>query len=268
VSAVKPLADGEVVVFIDARGRRHVKRLRAGHRITIRSAVIAASSLIGAPEGVLVGGGQSEAFRVFRPLYADLAAVIERPAEPVFPKDAGLILMRAGVCAGAHIVEAGVGAGTLTIALLAAVGPHGSVTSYELRADFAEAAERSVAAYYGPAPQWRVVVRDAASGFDEREVDAVVADVPDPDALLGSAAEALRAGGTYAVYVPTILQVKQMYDALDGRSDFAPAETFEVLERAWRSSGRSLRPEQRMIGHTGFLMFARRTAEPFGKEKS
>ena len=262
MSVVKPLAEGEVVVLIDARGRRHIKRLRAGHRITIRSVIIESSALIGAPEGMLVGRGQNDSFRVFRPLYADLASVIERPAEPIFAKDAGLILMRAGVRAGARIVEAGVGGGTLTNALLAAVGPHGSLASYEIRADLAEAARRSVATYYGDAPQWQLVVRDAVLGFDERDVDAVIADVPDPDTLLDAAAAALRPGGTYAAYVPTILQVKQLHDGLVERQDFAPAETYELLERAWRASGRSLRPELRMIGHTGFLMFTRRTAEP------
>jgi tRNA (adenine57-N1/adenine58-N1)-methyltransferase len=142
------------------------------------------------------------------------------------------------------------------------------VASYELRSDFAQAAEHAVASHYGDAPQWKLVVRDAAEGFDEHDVDAVIADVPDPDKLLDAVARALRPGGTYAVYVPTILQVKQLYDGLAGRGDFAPAETFEVLERAWRSAGRSLRPEQRMIGHTGFLMFTRRTAEPAGTTAS
>jgi tRNA (adenine57-N1/adenine58-N1)-methyltransferase len=261
MSRVRPLMDGEVVVFVDARGRRHIKRLRAGHRMTIRSTVIAADAVIGSSEGSVAGHGEKEAFRVFRPLYAELASAIDRPAEPVFAKDAGLILVRSGVRAGSHLIEAGVGAGTLTTALLAAVGPEGKVTSYELREDFAEAARRNVAAYYGDAPQWKLVVRDASQGFDERDVDVVVSDVPDPDALLDAVAAALRPGGVYAAYVPTVLQVKQVHDGLEGRADFAPAETFELLERSWRVAGRSVRPEQRMIGHTGFMTFTRRTAE-------
>jgi tRNA (adenine57-N1/adenine58-N1)-methyltransferase len=262
MSRAQPLADGDVVVFVDTRGRRHIKRLRAGHRITIRGTVIDDDAVIGSPEGTAAGRGEKEAFLVFRPLYAEFSSVVERPAEPVFAKDAGLILVRAGVRAGSRLIEAGVGAGTLTTALLAAVGPEGSVTSYELREDFAQAARLNVASYYGDAPQWRVVVRDASAGFDECDVDAIVADVPDPDALLDAAAAALRPGGVYAAYVPTVLQVKQVHDALEGRTDFALAETFELLERAWHVSGRSIRPEQRMIGHTGFMTFVRRTAEP------
>jgi tRNA (adenine57-N1/adenine58-N1)-methyltransferase len=261
MSGARPLADGDVVVFIDARGRRHIKRLRKGHRITIRGTVIAADAVIGSAEGGVAGHGEKEAFRVFRPLYGELVSAVDRAAEPVFAKDAGLILVRAGVGAGSRVVEAGVGAGMLTTALLAAVGRDGSVTSYELRPDFIEEARRNVAAYYGAAGQWRIVQRDACAGVDERDVDAVVADVPDPDALLDAAAAALRPGGVYAAYVPTVLQVKQVHDALESRADFALAETFELLERTWKVSGRSVRPEQRMIGHTGFLTFVRRTAE-------
>jgi tRNA (adenine57-N1/adenine58-N1)-methyltransferase catalytic subunit len=259
--ATGPLRDGDIVVFVDSRRRRHLKRLRAGHRITIRGTVIESSAVIGAAEGTLAGAGESEQFLVFRPRYAEVASTVDRPAEPVFAKDAGSILIHAGIGAETRVVEAGVGAGTLTVALLAAVGRHGAVTSYEVREDFAEAARRTVAAHVGEAPHWRLVVRDATTGFDERDVDAVVADVPDPDALLDAVARALRPGGTFAAYVPTILQVKQLHDALVPRADFALAETIELLERAWRIAGRSVRPEQRMIAHTGFLTFVRRTAE-------
>lgn len=254
------LADGDAVVFVDSRGRRHLKKLRAGHRITIRGAVIAADALIGAPEGSSAGAGEAETFLVFRPSYAELASAVERPAEPVFAKDAAVILIRAGIMAGARVIEAGVGAGTLTMALLAAVGRDGHVASYEIREDLAEAARRNVATYFGEAAQWSLRVRDASSGFEERDVDAVVADVPDPEILIDAASKALRAGGVFAVYVPTVLQIKQIRDALAGRADFACAETLEVWERGWHVAGRSIRPEQRMIGHTGFLTFVRRTA--------
>jgi tRNA (adenine57-N1/adenine58-N1)-methyltransferase len=148
----------------------------------------------------------------------------------------------------------------LTTVLCTAVGREGLVASYEMREDFAAAARAGVAAHLGETPQWKLVVRDATRGFDERDVDAVVADVPDPDTLLDAVAEALCPGGVYAAYVPTVLQFKQLHDALDARADFAAAETVEVLERAWRVVGRSVRPEQRMVGHTGFVTFARKTA--------
>ena len=256
------LVDGDAVIFIDARGRRHLKTLRTGHRITIRGSVIAANAVIGTPEGSTAGIGEPETFLVFRPSYAELASLVARPAEPVFAKDAAVIVMRSGIISGAHVIEAGVGAGTLTMALLAAVGTQGHVTSYERRADLADVARANVAEYFGEAPQWTLRLRDASFGFDERSVDAVVADVPDPDALVDSASQALRPGGVFAAYLPTVLQFKQLRDALAGRLDFACPETLEIWERSWHVAGRSVRPDQRMIGHTGFLNFARRTAAP------
>jgi tRNA (adenine57-N1/adenine58-N1)-methyltransferase len=254
------IREGEVVVLVDGRGRRALKTVRAGHRLTVRGTVIAADAILGAPEGILVGKGEAETFLVFRPSYAELISAIERPAEPIFAKDAALILIRAGIASGSRVIEAGVGAGALTMALLAAVGREGRVFSYEIRDDLANAAQRNVAAYYGDAPQWTLSLRDASTGFDERGVDAVVSDVPDPDILIQAASDALRPGGVFAVYVPTVLQIKQLHDALVTRSDFALAETVEILERGWHVAGRSVRPEQRMIGHTGFLTFVRRTA--------
>lgn len=250
-------------MFIDARGRRHLKTLRAGHRITIRGTVIVNDEIIGNFEGCTAGQGEAESFLVFRPSYAELSTIIERPAEPVFAKDAAVILIRAGIGGGARIIEAGVGGGTLTMALLAAVGHEGRVSSYEIREDLAEAARHNVRKYYGETPHWTLRVRDASFGFEERDVDAVIADVPDPDTLVDVVAEALRPGGVFAVYVPTVLQIKQIHDAVEGRPEFACAETVEIFERGWHVAGRSVRPEQRMIGHTGFLTFIRRTAVPF-----
>jgi tRNA (adenine57-N1/adenine58-N1)-methyltransferase len=257
--ADRKLRDGDAVLLVDARGRRYLKRLRSGHRITVRGSIVAADDLIGGDEGARVGSPES--FLVFRPLYHEIASAIERPAEPVFAKDAALLLVRSRIYSGARVIEVGVGGGTLTMALLAAIGTHGRLASYELREDLAQAAERSVAAYFGDAPQWSLVIRDGREGFDERDVDAVVSDVPDPDLLLDAVAASLRPGGVYAAYVPTVLQIKQLHDALQDRPQFALPETIEVLERAWHVEGRSIRPEQRMIGHTGFLSFVRRTAD-------
>ena len=258
-------SDGDAVMFIDGRGRKHLKTLRAGHRITIRGTVIVNDNVIGRAEGCTAGHGEAESFLVFRPLYAELATAIERPAEPVFAKDAAVILIRAGIMSGTRVIEAGVGGGTLTMALLAAVGPEGAVSSYEIRDDLAAAARHNVHAYFGESENWTLRVRDASAGFEERDVDAVVADVPDPDILVDAVAESLRPGGVFAVYVPTVLQIKQIHDALEGRPEFACAETVEIFERGWHVAGRSVRPEQRMIGHTGFLTFIRRTAVPFAR---
>lgn len=251
---------GEPVMLVDSRGRRILKTLVARHRITIRGSVLRCDDLIGAPEGSVVGAGEPESFLAFRPSHAQLASEIERPAEPIFPKDVGAILVHADVRAGDHVVEVGTGAGVLTLALLRAVGGLGRVTSYEVRPDFAEVARRNIAKYQGEAPNWRLVVADAAAALDARDADSVLLDVPDPVALLDPAARALRPGGALAVYLPTVLQLKDLREALARDACFALTETIEILERPWHADSNSLRPAHRMVAHTAFLTFSRRTA--------
>jgi tRNA (adenine57-N1/adenine58-N1)-methyltransferase len=256
------LRAGEVVLLVDSRGRRHLKSLSPHHRITIRGSVLRCDDLIGQPEGTIVGAGEPESFLAFRPSHAQLVPEIERPAEPIFPKDVGAIVVYADIRAGDRVVEIGTGAGALSIALLRSVGPAGRVASYEIRPDFAEVASKTVRTYEPAADHWRLVVADARNGVTERDVDAVVLDVPDPVPLLAVAAAALRPGGALAVYVPTTLQLKDLRDALAARGDFAMVETVELLERPWHAEPNSLRPAHRMVAHTAFLTFARRTAQP------
>jgi tRNA (adenine57-N1/adenine58-N1)-methyltransferase len=148
----------------------------------------------------------------------------------------------------------------MSIALLRAVGPAGRVTSYEIRPDFAAEARRNVATVQGVADNWSVTVADGCRGVGESIADAIVIDVPDPVPVLGPAATAVRPGGVVAVYVPTALQLKEVRDALADDPSFALAETVEILERPWHADARSLRPSHRMVAHTAFLTFARRTA--------
>jgi len=258
--AYGPLSDGETVVFVDARRRRYLKRLKQGHRITIRGTVIRCDDLLGAPEGGVAGRGEAETFHVFRPTYPELVENMPRAAEPVFGKDVGSILVRGDVRAGDRVIEVGVGAGALTIALLRAIGPDGVLTTYELREDLATSAKRAVADHHGEAPNWTLKLRDARRGFDETEVDRVVSDMPEPGTLLEGVAASLRPGGMFVAYVPTVLQIKELHDRLAERDDFATAETYELLERRWHVDRRSVRPDHRMVAHTGFLTFVRRTA--------
>jgi tRNA (adenine57-N1/adenine58-N1)-methyltransferase len=255
-----PLASGETVILVDERGRRFLKALVERHRITIRGTVLRCDDIIGHPEGTRVGEGEPETFVVFRPSHAQLVVEVERPAEPIFAKDVGAILVHADIRAGDHVVELGTGAGLMSIALLRAVGPHGRVTSYEVREDFAGEARRNVERFQGAVATWRLVVGDARDRVDVDGADAVLIDVPDPVPLLVPAAAALRAGGCVAVYVPTVLQLKDLRDALAASSQFALVETLEILERPWHADPRSLRPSHRMVAHTAFLTFARRTA--------
>lgn len=254
------LCDGDPVLLIDRRGRRHLKRLRAGHQMTIRSSVLACDRIIGLAEGSRIGGGRDEEFRVFRPGYAELIPLFERPAEPIFAKDAGLILTRGDIRPGQTAIEIGVGCGALSMALLRCLGPTGRLVTYELREDFAEEARRNVARYEGETPAWTIRVRDASTGLDERDVDRVVIDVPDIVSVLPAAVEAIRDGGILVAFCPTVMQVKDVHDAVAASDALGLAETFEVLERSWHVDPVSIRPDHRMIAHTGFITVMRRFA--------
>ena len=252
------IASGEHVLLVDEKGRCYLKPVRSGHRLTVRGTTIKADDVIGRPEGTLVGSGQPESFWVFRPTHAELVPLLERPAEPIFSKDTATIIARGNIRAGSSVAEVGVGAGALTIAMLRAVGPNGRVTSYELREDFAEVAGRNVERFMGATPNWRIEVGDAAENLGDGLVDTVTVDVPEPARVLDRAATALRPGGALVVYVPTILQVRDAREAISTQP-FRCVETLEVLERSWHVEGQSLRPDHRMVAHTGFLTFARKT---------
>lgn len=254
------LRDGDPVLLIDRRGRRQLKRLRAGHRLTIRSSVLACDRIIGLPEGSRIGGGRDEEFHVFRPSYAELVPLFERPAEPVFAKDAGLILTRGDIRPGQTVIEIGVGCGALSMALLRGIGPEGRLVTYEIREDFAAEARRNVARYEGDAPGWTVKVRDASTGLDETDADRVVIDVPDIVSVLGSASAALRDGGILVAFAPTVMQVRDVHLAAVASGALGFAETFEVLERSWHVDAASVRPDHRMVAHTGFITVMRRLA--------
>ncbi len=252
------LMDGEAVVLIDARGRRYLKTLREGHRMTVRNSVLKADDAIGQPEGSTVGAGEDESFRVFRPSYAELVTLMPRDAEPIFAKDAGIIVMRGDIRPGDTVIEVGVGNGAMTLALLRAVGPAGVLHSYEIREDFAATTRDNVRLYHGDAPNWRLTVGDARNGLEETEADHIVADIPDPARLTDAAAGSLRPGGTFVSYVPTVNQVANVQTALAADPRFSTAETFEVLERSWHVEEQSVRPDLRMVAHTGFISIARR----------
>jgi len=254
------LNENDAVILIDRKGRRYLKILRRGHRIAIRGE-IDGGDLIGLPEGSRIKLSGGEAFIVMRPTYADLIPLLPRNAQVIYPKDTGPLLIWGDVFPGATVIEGGTGAGALTIALLRAVGPHGRVISYELREDFAAAARRNVAAFFGPAPNWTVHVRDLYAGFEETGVDRMFLDLAEPAGALEAAARALRPGGVIVCYVPTALQLKDTVDALNRSPWFAEVESFETLLRNWHVKGLSVRPVHRMVAHSGFIIVARRLAE-------
>lgn len=254
------LRDRDPIVLIDRKERVYLRLLRRGRQISVRGGVIACDEIIGRQEGSTIATPRGEPLLILRPTYAQLIPRLPRQAQPIYPKDVGPILLWGDIAAGMRVIEVGTGPGALTIGLLRALGPDGRLVSYEARADFAAATTANVERFFGPAPQWTLRVADAYAGFEERDVDRIVVDLAEPWRLLDVVATSLRAGGVLTAFVPTALQVKELVDGLRAHPAFAAVETLETLLRPWHVRERSLRPEHRMVAHTGFLVFARRLA--------
>lgn len=253
------LREGDPLLFIDRKSRQYLRTLRAGRRLNVRGGLIDAAELLGRDEGLVIRSSTGEYLQVFRPTYAQIAPNLPRQAQLIYPKDIGTILLWGDIHPGARVVEVGVGPGATSVALLRAVGPAGRLVSYELRDDFADMARANVARFHGPAPQWTVRAGDAYEGIAERDVDRIVIDVPEPWRVVPHAAAALRPGGVLVGFIPTVLQMKQLVDELRA-GPFAAVEIIESLQRFWHVKDRSVRPEHRMVAHSGFLVIARRLA--------
>ena len=253
------LRAGESVLFIDRKERDYLRTLRAGARIHIHNGFIAADDLIGGPEGREIENSGGEPYLVLRPTYATLIPNLPRRAQVIYPKDVGTILLWGDIAPGVRVLEVGTGPGALTIALLRAVGPSGQVISYEIREDFAAMARTNVQQFFGTAPNWTVKLADVRDGIAERDLDRMVIDLAEPWTLLPVAHPALRPGAVLVVYVPTVLQVKQFVDAARGYG-FGAVQISETLLRPWHVRGLSIRPEHRMVAHTGFVITCRRLA--------
>jgi tRNA (adenine57-N1/adenine58-N1)-methyltransferase len=255
-----PFEPGERVLLIDQRGRRYlVKRLRPGEAYHTHGGTVPHDLILGSPEGVEVRSPGGMAFRCFRPRLADYVLKMPRGAQVVYPKDLGAIVIEGDVYPGARVLEAGTGSGALTIALCRATGPEGRVVSYEVREEFREKAAANVEAFFGKLPAWLELragdVREVARTGEA--FDRAVLDLPEPWEVLPALRRALEPGAVLCCYLPTTGQLQRLAEAL-GEEGFLHLDTFEVLVRPWHLSERSVRPEHRMVAHTGFLSVARR----------
>jgi tRNA (adenine57-N1/adenine58-N1)-methyltransferase len=252
-----PFAAGDLVLLLDAKRRRHLVTLEPGGEFHSHAGIVRHDDLLGQEEGAMVRTTLGARIVAVRPTLAEYVLEMPRGAQVIYPKDLGPILMLADVYPGARVLESGVGSGALTMTLLRAVGPEGRVTGYELREDFASRARRNVEGLLGPDLPLRIEVRDAYDGIDEGDLDRVVLDLPEPWRVVKHAETALRPGGILVAYLPTIGQVARLREELNG-STFGMAQTLEVMQRGWHVDGQSVRPDHRMVGHTGFLTHARR----------
>jgi tRNA (adenine57-N1/adenine58-N1)-methyltransferase len=257
---------GEAILLIDLRrGKRHLVTLRAGQAFHSDRGFVPHEALLGLPEGTVATTSRGARYLALRPTLAEYVLEMPRGAQIIYPKDLATIALYADIGPGQRVVEAGLGSGALTLVLLRLVGPTGRVVSYETREEFARRAQRNIEARLGPGSPLTVRPQDVYLGIEERDVDRVVLDLPEPWRLVESAAVALRAGGVFSAYVPTIPQAQRVHEALAGHPAFALAETFETLLRPWNIAGPSVRPAHRMVAHTGFLTLARRVQPGAGR---
>lgn len=256
------LRPGERVQLTDPKGRLHTVTLEPGRNFHTSKGALAHDDLIGRPEGVVVTSTKGTAYLAQRPLLGDFVLSMPRGATVVYPKDAALIVGLADIYPGARVVEAGAGSGALTCSLLRAVGSEGSVHSYERREDFAEVARQNVGTFFGgEPPTWQLTVGDFVAAADDDGVDRVVLDMLAPWDCLERAADILRPGGVLCCYVATTTQMSRVVEAMRDAGRWTEPEATETLLRSWHVSGLAVRPSHRMVGHTGFLVMARRLAD-------
>ena len=248
---------GDRVLLIDGKARRYLITLREGGQFHTHAGVTPHDSILGLPDGSTVRSPSGAKYLALRPTLADFVLSMPRGAQVIYPKDLGPLLILADVFPGARILEAGVGSGALSMTLLRAGA---DVVGYELREDFAAKAQANVASFLGEGCPYRVELRDVYEGIDETGLDRILLDLPEPWRVVKHALTALRPGGILVSYLPGIGQVVQLREALDAAS-FMLAETVEVLQRSWHIEGQSVRPDHRMVAHTGFLTAARRPAD-------
>jgi tRNA (adenine57-N1/adenine58-N1)-methyltransferase len=261
-----PFRTGDRVQLTDPRGRLHTITLAPGATFHTHKGYFRHDDLIGAQEGSTVVNTGGVTYLALRPLLPDFVLSMPRGAAVVYPKDAGQIVAMADIYPGAHVVEAGVGSGALTMSLLRAVGDGGRLHSIERREDFAAIARGNVESFFeGPHPAWTLTVGDLSDVLPVAEarasVDRVVLDMLAPWENLAAVADALAPGGVLVAYVATTTQLSRLAEDVRDDGRFTEPQAWESLVRGWHLEGLAVRPEHRMVGHTGFLLTTRRMAD-------
>lgn len=255
----RALQAGELVLLTDRKGRRYLVTLEEGREFHTHAGWVDHDTLIGGAEGVQVRTSRNAELTVWRPTLSDYVLKMPRGAQVVYPKDSAAILMQADVFPGARVLESGVGSGALSLGLLRAGA---EVLGYEVREDFAQRAVENVMGFLGSgaADRFQVEIRDCYQGIDATGLDRVVLDLPEPWQVVPHARASLHPGGILVAYTPSIVQAVQLREACESGS-WALASTAEILHRGWHIMGDAVRPEHRMVGHTGFITTVRKLAD-------
>lgn len=254
-------AAGDRIQLTDPKGKLYSFTIVPGKEWHTHKGWITHDDLIGLPEGSVVSTTAGLSFSAFKPLLADFVLTMPRGATIVYPKDAAMIVGVADIYPGARVLEAGVGSGALTISLLRAVGDNGIVHSIERREDFAKIAQTNVEDYFqNNCKNWTLEVGDLQDQEFDSQFDRVILDMLAPWECIDVSAKALRPGGVFLAYVATSTQLSATAEALKNDGRFTEPESSETLVRGWHHEGLAVRPQQRMIGHTGFIIHSRRMA--------
>ncbi len=259
-SGTSPLREGERVALIDDRGKSYYFTLEQGGEFHFHKGVIKHDEVLGKKEGSGVLSSSEITCYVFRPLLRDFVMKMPRRTQIIYPKDMGIILIWADVFPGARVLEAGTGSGALTMALLRAVGEKGTVYSYEIREDMAKWAMKNIKRFMGETENLVLKLKDVYEGIEEEGLDRVILDLVRPWDVVDAAARALTPGGVFLCFVPTVVQVQNVVEALRNQGSYQLVESLEVILRPWNIQGRSVRPFHRMVAHSGFIVTARRTS--------
>jgi len=261
----EPFREGEdVLLYLDAK-RKYLTTVHSGRQLHTHKGFIQLSEIVGKRQGETVLSSMKEAFVAFRPSLRDYLMKLPRMTQVMYPKDIGLILVYADVQPGSRVVEAGVGSGMLTAVLASHVRPTGRVFGYEINEAFLSNASRNLARM-GLSPLVELKNADILDGIKEENVDAVVLDLATPWLVVPHAATALKGGGSLASFSPTINQVERTVEALN-ENGFVEVEALELILRNFKVKTGETRPVTLMIGHTGYLVFARKTS-PEGRSTS
>ncbi|MDF1479940.1 tRNA (adenine-N1)-methyltransferase [Leifsonia sp. H3M29-4] len=260
-----PFRAGDRVQLTGPKGRLNTITLEVGGEFHTHRGVLGHDEIIGRPDASVVVSSNGIEYLAMRPLLTDFVMSMPRGAAIIYPKDAAQILGQADIFPGATVVEAGVGSGALSLWLLRALGADGRLISFERRAEFADVARANVTAFLGEVPpNWSVIVGDLQEALpasvEPGSVDRVVLDMLAPWECLDVVAGALAPGGVLLCYIATVTQLSRVAEAIRATGQFTEPEPTETLIRGWHVEGLAVRPDHRMVGHTGFLMTARRLA--------
>lgn len=254
-------AEGDPALLIDSKGRHFLLRLQHGKTFQSHQGFIPHDRLIGSSDGSWVESSGGAQMLLIRPRLADFVLKMKRGAQVVYPKDLGPILVYTDIGPGMTVLEAGTGSGALTLGLIRAVGPGGRIVSVDRREEHTEHARGSIERWHGSMPDnLELHVGDVADFVAVVEPERIVLDVPEPWHTVAAAADHQPGGGALCAYLPTVPQVQTTVEMARDSGRFSEIEVREVLMREWNVEGRSVRPSHEMVGHTGFLVFMRKTS--------